>query len=173
MNDERGTMTIPLQEEAEAPTGGAVHRSSFIVPRSSEKGFSLLELIVVVTIIGILAAAAMVSVRYSVRKAKEAALRDNLATMRKAIDSYYADKQKYPSSLEDLVPNYIRRIPKDPLTDQTDWELVMDDPLSSTGTDGEFMSSETDPEAMSQPGVQDVKSTAVGTTLDNVPYSDL
>lgn len=148
--------------------GAAVRRS-----KSSQSGFSLIELIVVVTIIGILAAAALLNLRYAQRKAREAALKDNLFQMRKAIDNFYADKQRYPGSLEELVPNYIRRIPKDPITDQTDWEQVVDDPLSQTGEDGEFMSSETDPEAMSTPGIIDVKSVAEGTTLDNVPYSEL
>jgi general secretion pathway protein G len=93
--------------------------------------------------------------------------------MRKAIDAFYADKQRYPSDLNELVPNYMRRIPEDPITDAVDWEQVMDDPLSQTTDDGEFMSAETDPEAMTEPGVVDVKSVAEGTTLDNVPYSEL
>jgi general secretion pathway protein G len=152
---------------------GAVRRSSFLVQRSKERGFSLMELIVVVTIIGILAAVAIVNVRYAQRKAREAALKDNLFQMRKAIDNFYADKQRYPNDLNELVPNYIRRIPQDPITQQVDWEPVMDDPLSQTGENGEFMSSETDPEAMSQPGVVDVKSAGKGSTLDNVPYADL
>jgi general secretion pathway protein G len=158
-------MNTPLDTTNALPT--PVPRSSFIVPRS-QKGFSLIELIVVVTIIGILAAVAMVNVRNAVRKARETALRDNLHTMRKAIDSFYADKQRYPNDLSELVPNYLRRIPKDPMTEQEDWELVMDDPL-----DLEQMSLETDPEAVSTPGVIDVKSKAEGMTLDNVPYSDL
>lgn len=153
--------------------GGAVRRSSFLGQRSKASGFSLMELIVVVTIIGILAAVAIVNVRYAQRKAREAALKDNLFSMRKAIDNFYADKQRYPNDLNELVPNYIRRIPADPVTQAVDWEQVMDDPLSQTGENGEFMSSETDPEAMSQPGVVDVKSVAEGTTLDNVPYSEL
>ena len=144
-------------------------------PRSAlQRGFSLLELIVVVTIIGILASVAIVNVRYAQRKAREAALRDNLFQMRKAIDNYYADKQKFPATLEELVPNYIRAIPRDPITQQADWEVIMEDPMSQTGDNGEFFSSETDPEAMSQPGVHDVKSSAEGTTLDtNEAYSEL
>jgi general secretion pathway protein G len=138
-----------------------------------QKGFTLIELIVVVTIIGILAAAALINLRYAQRKAREAALMDSLFQMRKAIDNFYADKQRYPSSLSELAPNYIRRIPKDPITDAIDWQEVMDDPLTQTGEDGEFMSSETDPQAMSQPGVIDVKSSAEGSTLNNVPYQDL
>ena len=142
-------------------------RLSSLLSRRSQRGFSLIELIVVVTIIGILAGIALINVRTAQTKAREAALKDNLFQMRKAIDNFYADKQRYPSSLEELVPNYVRRIPADPITMQQDWETVMDDPLSEEG------SAETDPEAMTQPGIIDVKSRAEGQTLDNVPYSEL
>ncbi len=161
MNTEHGTMN----EAPSLMTRMRVQRS--------QSGFSLIELIVVVTIIGILAAVAIVNVKYAQRKAREAALKDNLFQMRKAIDNFYADKQRYPNDLNELVPNYIRRIPADPITQKVDWEPVMDDPLSQTGENGEFMSADTDPQAMSQPGVVDVKSTAEGSTLDNVPYADL
>jgi general secretion pathway protein G len=134
--------------------------------RRFQAGFSLIELLVVVTIIGILAAAAMVNVRNAVRKAQETALKDNLFSMRKAIDNFYADKQRYPNDLEELVPNYIRKVPPDPILKQADWEIIMDDP-----TDEE--SADPDPENMAQPGVIDVKSKAEGTTLDGVPYNEL
>jgi general secretion pathway protein G len=143
--------------------------ASLLTRRRSQRGFSLIELIVVVTIIGILAGIALINVRTAQTKAREAALKDNLFQMRKAIDNFYADKQRYPASLEELVPNYIRRIPADPITMQQDWETVMDDPLS---LDGE-MSADTDPNATTQPGIIDVKSRAEGQTLNNVPYADL
>ena len=134
---------------------------------AAQAGFTLIELLVVVTIVGILAAVAVVNVKYAHRKAREAALKDNLHSMRSAIDNFHADKQRYPSDLNELVPNYIRRIPKDPITDQEDWEIIMDapDPDAPEETDAEG-----NPVA---PGVLDVKSKAPGQTLDNVPYTEL
>ena len=170
MNDDRGTMNMTQTNSLPgSPAPRAVHRSSFIVHRSSERGFSLIELIVVVTIIGILAGIALINVGTAQRKARETALRDNLHTMRKAIDNFYADKQRYPADLNELVPNYMRRLPKDPMTMADDWEVIMEDPLALEGG----MESETDPEAFTAPGVIDVKSRAQGVTLDNVPYTDL
>lgn len=139
--------------------------------RRSQQGFTLIELIVVVTIIGILAGVAIVNVKFAQQKAREAALRHDLFEMRKAIDDYYADKQKYPQSLEELkTSNYLRNIPKDPITMQADWEEVaaIVDP---TGSDPNALP--VDPTAESEggpPGIFDVRSTAPGNGLDGTPY---
>jgi len=136
--------------------------------RRGERGFTLIELIVVVTIIGILAAIAIVNVRNAQRKAQETALRDDLTQMRKAIDNFYADKQRYPHDLNELVPDYLRKIPPDPITKQTDWEQVQDNPANPDQT------ADTNPDAANQgPGIFDVKSKAAGQTLDHVNYGDL
>lgn len=138
-----------------------------MVKRRAQRGFTLIELIVVVTIIGILAAVAVANVKNMQRKAREAALKHDLFEMRKAIDDFYADKQRYPGDLNELVPNYLKRIPKDPITMSEDWEVVMDTPDPNAPPDS-------DPQGNpAAPGVVDVKSRAPGTTLDNVAYTDL
>ena len=134
--------------------------------RRKQAGFTLIELLVVVTIVGMLAGLAVVQVRFAQRKAREAVLKDNLAKMRSAIDNFYADKQRYPNDLNELVPNYLRKIPPDPITGLEDWDVIMDDPTNEETADP-------DPEAMAQPGVIDVKSKAEGTTLDGIAYAEL
>jgi len=137
-----------------------------------QKGFTLIELIVVVTIIGILAGVAISNVKWAQQKAREAALRHDLFEMRKAIDDYYADKQKYPQNLEELkTAHYLRNIPKDPITMQADWEEVAAT-IDPTGEDPNALP--VDPTAADTeggpPGIFDVRSTAPGNGLDGTPF---
>jgi general secretion pathway protein G len=135
----------------------------------SQSGFTLIELIVVVTIIGILAAVAISNVKWAQTKAREAALHHDLFEMRKAIDDYYADKQKYPESLHALLQeHYLRNLPPDPITGKSDWEEVQNTPDPS---DPNAMP--TDPSAQADtaaPGIYDVHSQAPGNGLDGKPY---
>jgi general secretion pathway protein G len=157
----------------ERPIERCVHRSSFIVRRSAkQRGFTLIELIVVITIIGILAGVAISNVKWAQQKAREAALRHDLFEMRKAIDDYYADKQKYPQNLEELkTAHYLRDIPKDPITMQKDWEEVAAT-IDPTGSDPNALP--VDPTAADTEGgpagIFDVHSTAPGNGLDGTPY---
>ncbi|MGA7614193.1 MAG: prepilin-type N-terminal cleavage/methylation domain-containing protein [Thermoanaerobaculia bacterium] len=157
----------------------------------SQKGFTLIEMIVVVTIIGILAGIAIVNVIGAQRKAAENVLRADLALMRKAIDDFYADRQHYPSSLQELVDtHYMRKIPVDPITKSADsWVEVKDTETpddsgygsgSSWGSSSSWTSSEvggndsgSDFQAPQGPGMIDVKSGAEGKTLDGTPYGEL
>ena len=125
-----------------------------------QSGFTLIELLVVIALISILASMAVVQYRNSVLRTQEATLKTNLFRMRDAIDQYYADKNKYPSSLDSLVSEgYLRRLPEDPITKSTDtWQTVPAEPDPGSPT--------------SEPGVYDVKSGAPGTGLDGSSYSD-
>jgi general secretion pathway protein G len=88
---------------------------------AGERGFTLMELMIVMVIIGILAAIAVPSYTVLVRRAREAVLREDLQTIRHAIDSYTVDKEKAPQSLDDLVQaGYLKDVPKDPITHSTD-----------------------------------------------------
>lgn len=86
-----------------------------------EAGFTLLELIVVMLIIGVLAAMAVPAFTHHLRVAREAALKEDLSTMRQAIDSYTVDKQKAPQTLDEVVSSgYLKRMPVDPVTNRAD-----------------------------------------------------
>lgn len=123
-------------------------------------GFTLIELLIVITLITILATMGIVQYRNSIQSTREAILKTDLFRMRDAIDQYYADKTKYPASLEALVTDgYMRKIPEDPITKSADsWQTVPAEPdPSNPSTD---------------PGVYNVKSGAEGTALDGTAYSD-
>jgi len=96
-----------------------------------DRGFTLLELMVVASIIVVLAAIAVGRYDRTVIKAHEVVLKQDLRDMRKAINDYTLDKEAAPNSLDDLAPNYIREIPKDPMTGQKDWNSSNCDTLLS------------------------------------------
>src|ERR671917_225413 len=98
------------------------------------RGFTLLELMIVISILVILAMIAMAQYNRTVLAAKEATLREDLFTMRKMIDQYAADKGKLPQSLDDLRgAGYIHDIPIDPMTDAADWQVEFGEDPGSTG----------------------------------------
>lgn len=119
-----------------------------------KQGFSLIELLVVLTMIAALLS--LVAPRYMQQtdKAKEVVLKENLAGMRHAIDQFYSDKGEYPQSLDMLVASgYVRKIPLDPITSQSaSWVIVH-------------------PENDASLGIKDVHSSAQGTGLDGTPYA--
>jgi general secretion pathway protein G len=123
-------------------------------------GFTMIEVLVVITMIVILASLGMVNYKNSVTRAKEAVLKEDLFRMRDAIDQYYADKNKYPSGLEDLVSDgYLREVPTDPITQSKEtWQTVNAEPDANN------------PSTM--PGIYDVKSGSDQTSMDGTKYSD-
>jgi general secretion pathway protein G len=130
------------------------------LPRA--RGFTVIELMVVIAIIGLLAAAAMPYYKHTLQQAKEATLLHSLRVMRDVIQQYKVDKKKYPEALQSLVDDgYLRAMPKDPITDATDtWVEVHAEPKDPD-----------DPNA--DTGVVDVKSGAPGNSIDGVPFAEL
>jgi general secretion pathway protein G len=129
-------------------------------PKPRDDGWTLIELMVVISLIMILASMALVQYRNSIVAAKEATLRSQLFIMRDAIDQYYADKGKYPESIQTLVSeSYLRAVPRDPFTTSTDtWQTVPAEPDGSSIT--------------TAAGIFDVKSGYEGTSLDGSRIAD-
>jgi general secretion pathway protein G len=127
--------------------------------RKHNAGFTLVELMIVMAIIGVLAVVAIPSYVGAVRQAREAVLREDLHVMRDAIDSFTADKQKAPQSLDDLVTEgYMRSIPTDPMTREKDWVTNTSDSLRSVD--------------QTDPGIDDVHSGSQEQGSDGQPYSE-
>ena len=132
-------------------------RNRIAAARSGASGFTILELIMVMTIIVILAATSVVAYQKLQLKARETLLKENLRQLRKQIDQYAADKEALPQAIEDLVTaQYVHEVPIDPITGKDDWVVdIGDDPLSRDGAQG----------------IVDVHSNAGGTGTDGKPYN--
>lgn len=132
--------------------------SSLRAQRYTQRGFTLIELMVVISIILILIGMAAGMYQKSIQHAREAVLKQDLQTMRQAIDNYTLDKQAAPQSLQDLVDgHYLREIPTDPFTRQKDWVTHVGDTVLSPD--------------QSSVGVDDVHSASESTGSDGTAYS--
>lgn len=128
--------------------------------RTPASGFTLIEVLVVLTLVVVLASLGMTQYRNSVTAAQEAVLKENLFRMRDAIDQYYADKNKYPSDLAALASEgYLREVPEDPMTKSKDtWQTIQSEPDANNPA--------------SQPGIYDVKSGSDRMALDGTRYAE-
>jgi general secretion pathway protein G len=125
-----------------------------------QRGFTIIELLVVLALISILATMGMAQYRLGIVHAREAVLKTDLFDLRDAIDQYYADKGQYPGALDALVSDgYIRKIPVDPFTNAADtWQTIPSEPDPNNPT--------------AIPGIYDVKSGSEQTAINGTKYSE-
>jgi general secretion pathway protein G len=126
----------------------------------ARRGYTLLELIIVMAVISVLISIAVPLYQKSLQRTKETLLKNNLFTLRTQIDEYTFDKQKAPQTLEELVTEgYLRAVPVDPITgsDRT-WRIIMEDSLSMVN--------------QTQPGIFDIRSGSDLKSLEGTPYSE-
>jgi general secretion pathway protein G len=137
------------------PRPGSSGEGAGAKPRG--RGFTLIEILIVISVIGILISLAQPSYQRAVTAAREATLKENLFVLRDVLDQFFADNGKYPSALSELVDKrYLRRVPKDPLTGSADtWVLVQ-----ATDDKGQDV------------GIYDVKSGSDRTAMDGTAYAD-
>jgi general secretion pathway protein G len=121
-------------------------------------GFTLLEMMVVMVVIGILLSIALPIYNQALVRSREAVLRNDLFELRKLISQYTLDKQKAPQSLDDLVSGgYIKVVPKDPMTNEANWEVVQEDVLLTVD--------------QQDPGIDDVRSASSSISSEGTAYS--
>ncbi|HMD49858.1 MAG TPA: type II secretion system protein [Bryobacteraceae bacterium] len=144
---------------------GGVHTSVHAARRSAcatsvQRGFTFVELMIVMAIIAILISIAIPIYQRTITRAKESVLKNNLFTMRTVIDEYTYDKQKAPQTLQDLVSDgYLREVPMDPMTsNNTSWKIIQEDATNTVN--------------QQQPGIYDVRSGSDKISLEGTPYSE-
>lgn len=120
-------------------------------------GFTLLEMMIVMMIMAVLLSMAVPIYNHSLRRSREAVLRSDLFTLRSLISQYTLDKQKAPQSLDDLVPAYIKMVPKDPMTGEANWETNQEEVLLSID--------------QQDPGITDVHSASSTISTDGTAYN--
>jgi general secretion pathway protein G len=126
--------------------------------RGRSFGFTLLEMMIVIIIMGILLSIALPIYNQALVRSREAVLKNDLFELRKLISQYTLDKQKAPQSLDDLVSGgYIKAIPKDPMTGETNWEVVQEDVLLTVD--------------QQDPGIDDVKSASTAMSTEGTAYN--
>jgi general secretion pathway protein G len=154
ISTEGGAFAAGAEKSASQPRHSQSPNSS-----RSESGFTLLELMIVMVVIGLLAAIAIPAYTTNIKHAREAVLKEDLHIMRQAIDSYTVDKQKAPQSLDDLVQSgYIKVMPIDPFTHRSDtWITAQSDTLSSLD--------------QTESGIDDVHSGSQETAIDGSAYN--
>lgn len=129
------------------------------IPSGKRRGFTVIELLIVMAITAILVSMAVPIYQKSVIRAKESVLKQNLFTLRSVVDNYTYDKSRAPQSLQDLVTEgYLRQVPVDPMTGEADWVVVMEDAVTSVN--------------QMEPGIFDVHSKSDKKSLEGTPYNE-